>query len=1145
MATALAASAAGLAAGFSVQKVAEYADGYTRFTNALKIAGLEGSNLTSVQEKLFQSAQKYGAPLEALGTLYGRTAQSGKALGASQNDLLKFTDAVAASIKVQGVSAEEAKGALLQLSQALGTGVVHAQDYNSVADQLRPLLQAAADASEKYRGNVAAIKNDVNDQKLASADLFRLVLAGYDGLQKKAGAASLTIAASLQTLNNALGKYIGETDEGLSATDRFGIGIKVLADNLGTVLPALTAIAIGFGVTKAAGLGFNAVAGVLAHVAEADQALARQVLLGNAQFIDRTANAAASAIAVQEAAAAEVSSIEATIVARRAEQEVLRESIAETQALAASKRAEAALAANSNIANGGINLAAANKARAVAENDAAFASQRLAAMRTRQAAVDVELIAAEESLAAATATSATATEAATVATAAATIGARAAATSTALFAGALELVSGALPIIAIAAVVAAIMYFRSEAERATEQTKAFAERHREAATVLGQTAIFATSAAGAITQVGTNAAAATGKMAAFAGKVGEAAEQLRQLAIQQRDTALGKLQIVGNSASATIREASYRIRERNSQVRGRGDTLDFSLTDERPAENAKDQAAITKARADLAEARRQYQAIAGRPLEKNLSASALTGGRDIKGDLAQARNDLKIAQAGGDKTEINRLKATVYELTQYQAYRKAGASDDSAKARSSADAQRLRDAGQGKIDAGDAKRNAAAGARADRAAAAAARKGAAEVKDEANDTRAYKAAERAANDKIAQSNAELTNSTAARAQIERDRIEADRISKNEEIAQQGKAGHYNDERVRNLQKLNDQAAKAATNVVDVKERRQNDQDGLSLYGRQNEIDRDRLANYEQLGLTVAQRRTTELQLLALAKEEERRKIAAVLAKDSGASEGDRAIATLDQNTLDERYASKGAVLASQNEGPFDQYRRKLKVSTADTKSALEQLKVNGLQGLEDGLVGLLNGTESVASAFKKMASSIISDLARIAIEKGIFSLIGAPFGLSVGGRIPGKATGGRISGAGTGTSDSILAMIDGKEPLAVSNGESIVTAEATAKWWPLIDAMNKGKLRGRAAGGRVGPSVGSIFQPAAPDMRSIGEAQRANRTTREILYVQIDKSDLFDAHVQRAAAPLAQVAMVGGSAMAQQEYADDRSRSIP
>ena len=92
--TSLKAAAGTLAAGFGAQAVVNLADSYTRFTNQLKVAGLEGQSLAKTQENLFAIAQKYGTELESLGTLYGRLSGSAKELGADNAELLKFTEAI-------------------------------------------------------------------------------------------------------------------------------------------------------------------------------------------------------------------------------------------------------------------------------------------------------------------------------------------------------------------------------------------------------------------------------------------------------------------------------------------------------------------------------------------------------------------------------------------------------------------------------------------------------------------------------------------------------------------------------------------------------------------------------------------------------------------------------------------------------------------------------------------------------------------------------------------------------------------------------------------------------------------------------------------------------------------------------------------
>ncbi len=227
------------AAAFSVQQIGRLADGYTRFTNQLKVAGLEGNKLAGVQTDLFGVAQRYGVELESLGSLYSKSAQAGKELGASQAELLQFTTGVAAALKIQGGSAASAQGALLQLSQALGSGTVRAEEFNSVQEGARPILQAVATNLEAAGGSVAKLKVLVNDGKVSSEQFFRAFLAGSKELEAQAEKAGLTIAASFQILNNALGKYIGEADQSLSATQRISAALIELSKNLDTVVAAL------------------------------------------------------------------------------------------------------------------------------------------------------------------------------------------------------------------------------------------------------------------------------------------------------------------------------------------------------------------------------------------------------------------------------------------------------------------------------------------------------------------------------------------------------------------------------------------------------------------------------------------------------------------------------------------------------------------------------------------------------------------------------------------------------------------------------------------------------------------------------------------------------------------------------------------
>jgi len=75
-------------------------------------------------------------------------------------------------------------------------------------------------------------------------------------------------------------------------------------------------------------------------------------------------------------------------------------------------------------------------------------------------------------------------------------------------------------------------------------------------------------------------------------------------------------------------------------------------------------------------------------------------------------------------------------------------------------------------------------------------------------------------------------------------------------------------------------------------------------------------------------------------------------------------------------------------GPLRQFAR----DAADVNKNLQTAAVDGLKGLEDGLVSIIEGTKTAKEAFSDMAKQIIADLARIAIRQNITGPLAGLFG---------------------------------------------------------------------------------------------------------------------------------------------------------
>lgn len=228
-----------LAAGFSARGVQQLLDSATRIRNALRVAGLEGEELSRVYDRLFASAQKNAAPLESLVTLYGRASLVQRELGVSSAELLSFTDNVALALRVAGTDAQSASGALLQLSQALGGGVVRAEEFNSILEGLPTIAQAAAAGLEEAGGSVAKLRSLVIDGAISSEVFFRAFEAGAVILQDKVAGSALTVSQAFTKVQNTLIDAAGRLDQISGASSE----AAQLLDRLAGVINGLANVA--------------------------------------------------------------------------------------------------------------------------------------------------------------------------------------------------------------------------------------------------------------------------------------------------------------------------------------------------------------------------------------------------------------------------------------------------------------------------------------------------------------------------------------------------------------------------------------------------------------------------------------------------------------------------------------------------------------------------------------------------------------------------------------------------------------------------------------------------------------------------------------------------------------------------------------
>jgi tape measure domain-containing protein len=218
-----------------VREVAQYADAWTKAKNALVSAKVPTQAQASTMERLFKQSQDYSVQLNSQVSLYGQVSRAAAGLTDNTDDVFRFTEAVAAGLKADGRSASEASGALLQLGQALRSPIIQAEEFNSLIDGAPSLLEAAANGIARFNGDLGALIATAKGGDLASREFFEGVIKGSNELKARVGQSADTFEGAFVRIENALTRYIGRTDEGLSASQRLIAGLNAFADDFDNV----------------------------------------------------------------------------------------------------------------------------------------------------------------------------------------------------------------------------------------------------------------------------------------------------------------------------------------------------------------------------------------------------------------------------------------------------------------------------------------------------------------------------------------------------------------------------------------------------------------------------------------------------------------------------------------------------------------------------------------------------------------------------------------------------------------------------------------------------------------------------------------------------------------------------------------------
>ena len=248
----------GAGAVYSAQRVLQLADSMTttRARLDLVIEGMNeaGTTADQLQQRIMQSANRSRASyLDTADAISKMGIMAGDAFG-STDELVQFTELINKQFTIAGASAEGQSAAMLQLTQAMSSGVLRGEELNSIFEQAPTIIQTIADYLDVPIGR---IRDMAANGEITAEIVKNAMLSSADEINRKFESMPYTYSQVWTMAQNIL------MDSFQPVLQMIGAGAQLIVDNWGTIEPVFWGLAAAV-LTYAAALGVQTAATWLA-----------------------------------------------------------------------------------------------------------------------------------------------------------------------------------------------------------------------------------------------------------------------------------------------------------------------------------------------------------------------------------------------------------------------------------------------------------------------------------------------------------------------------------------------------------------------------------------------------------------------------------------------------------------------------------------------------------------------------------------------------------------------------------------------------------------------------------------------------------------------------------------------------------------
>lgn len=232
-----------------MQKLVNLSDEYTQTKARLNMIVDDGGSVDELEDKIFASAQRSRASYSDTADAVAKFSLRAGDAFSSNDEVIAFTETLNKMYAIAGTAQSEMSGATLQLTQALGSGVLRGQEFNAVFEAAPNVMQAVADYMDVPIGKLRGMA----EEGQITADVVKNALLGASG----------EINGQFESMPMTWGQvWTGVMNELYMASIPVLNAISWMAQNWSVLEPIVIGLATAVGLYVAALLIYNTIQGI-------------------------------------------------------------------------------------------------------------------------------------------------------------------------------------------------------------------------------------------------------------------------------------------------------------------------------------------------------------------------------------------------------------------------------------------------------------------------------------------------------------------------------------------------------------------------------------------------------------------------------------------------------------------------------------------------------------------------------------------------------------------------------------------------------------------------------------------------------------------------------------------------------------------